>query len=407
MPATETQLLDNPRLRELFVRAARDGKISYQEVNEVLGDLQLDESDAEELIEAFANRDIELVTEPDASQDSSPPQTKAKAQPAKTDSDSDLDDILSSLKDLESLLVSTGASAEEENHTSEDEESLTVEDAMRQYMNRMGQVPLLSAEEEKQLAQISKSGSPEEQETAREKLVESNLRLVVSIAKNYVGRSSLPFQDLVQEGNIGLMRAVERFDSSRGKRLSGFATWYIRQSINRALGDDSRSMRLPGYLYGAMQKLFATQRELQQDLGRAPTREELATAAKLTPIQVEEILRAGATPMSLEAPVGESKDEELGEFIADEDNELPTAALSLSQLKSDLEVALADLSDLERTVVQKRYGFGEFADAGGQSLEAIAKNMNLSRERVHQLEVRALRKLRRNSKSLGDFFESD
>jgi RNA polymerase primary sigma factor len=417
--AFESSLLDEPRVRGLIEQGARDGRLSYNEINDLLGDLNIAEDEVEELFEALEARGIAVV------EDEPPrvevavmkvrPQEPSTSRATQKSKHSDLDDVLSSLENLEQFLGARPAefseAVREEDDVRQDEKAddVAVEDALRQYMNRMGQVPLLSAEEEKRLAMQAKYGTPEEQVAARQKLVEANLRLVVSIAKNYANRSALPMHDIVQEGNIGLMRAVERFDPERGHRLSTYATWWIRQRINRALGDQARVMRLPGHLYGVIQKLNRLQRELTQDLGRAPSHEELAHATNLSVAQVEEALRAGSTPMSLEAPVGDDEGEELGEFIADEDADTPVASLSRSELKRELAEALAELSERERVILEKRFGLGEGEERDPQTLEDVAREMNLSRERVRQLEVRALRKLRRRTRgsSLGDVFEGE
>lgn len=413
MPEETSTLTNHPRVHELFVQGAQDGSISYESLNELLtelqadSDLQVDDDALEVLFEALEARDIQVV-EADASAPKSPKKARAKRH-------SDLDDVLASLQDLESHLVSTGLPAtpeEKEGRAADDEDeesSLVVEDAFKQYLNRMGRVPLLTPEEEKRLAMQAKHGEAEDQVLARQKLVEANLRLVVSIAKNYTSRTLLPMMDLVQEGNIGLMRAVEKFDPARGHRLSTYATWWIRQRINRAISDQARMMRLPGHLYGAIQKVQRIQRELTQDFGRVPTREEIAEAAGMTTTQVDEASRAAAAPMSLETPVGDEDGDELGEILPDENqDDAPVAALSLSELKRDLAVALEELSERERAILEMRFGLGEYADGGAQTLEDIAKKMNLSRERVRQLEVRALRKMRRRSHgtALANFFGS-
>lgn len=437
MSFPNSTLLNQPRVRQLIEHGVHEGKISYRVLNDLLGDLDIAEDEVEEIFEILEARGIEIVEEaiqsPEIqSVETAAPKSGAESEiaaieltveapstpaPRRASKHHDLDEVLSSLENLESFLGSRPTqfqdAVQEDDDVREDEkqDEIAVEDALRQYMNRMGQVPLLSAEEEKRLAIASLEGSPEEQIRARQKLVESNLRLVVSIAKNYSSRSSLPMHDIVQEGNIGLMRAVERFDPHRGHRLSTYATWWIRQRINKALGDYARSMRLPSQLYATIQKLNRLQREMAQDLGRAPSREELAKATGLSTLQVEEALRAGAAPMSLETPVGEDQDEELGALLAadEDDADAPVAALSRSELKRELGEALQSLGERERAILQMRFGLGDYEDTGAQNLEDIARGMNLSRERVRQLEVRALRKLRRNAHgtSLADFFGED
>jgi RNA polymerase primary sigma factor len=433
MSLESSSLLEQPRVRELVETGARAGKISYQSINDLLGDLNVAEDEIEVLLEALEARGIKIV-EDETPEEKKPAESQNRdgdetaiieltveapstLEPRRPSKHGDLDDVLDSLENLEEFLgarpprIEGAISAEDDVPESGAEETeLAVEDALRQFMNRMGQVPLLSAAQERHLAMQAKHGTPEEQVRARQQLVEANLRLVVSIAKHYSNRGGLPMHDIVQEGNIGLIRAVERFDPERGHRLSTYATWWIRQRIGKALSDHARSMRLPSHLYASIQKLNRLQRELMQNLGRAPSREELAQASGLSTLQVEEALRAGVAPMSLETPVGDEGDEELGELLsADEDDETPVSALSQSELKRELAAALEGLNERERTILQKRFGMGDYEETGAQTLEDIAREMNLSRERVRQLEVRALRRLRRNARgtSLSDAPDED
>jgi RNA polymerase primary sigma factor len=278
-PADEAQsLMEQPRVRDLLEQAAREGRVSYGLINDVLGDLQIDETDTEILFEALESRGIEVV------EDEAPPAAPASATapratpaPRASSRHRDLDEVLASIEGIigpsTADLAASGLGSETGGGEAvtvvedieDDESGVAVEDALTQYMTQMARVPLLTAEEEKSLARAVRDGTPQESAAARQKLVESNLRLVVYVARRYSGRAALPLLDIVQEGNIGLMRAVDRFDPERGHRLSTYATWWIRQSINRAIAAQARSIRLPAHLSDAIQKLYRLQRELAQN----------------------------------------------------------------------------------------------------------------------------------------------
>ncbi|MDQ3815291.1 MAG: sigma-70 family RNA polymerase sigma factor [Armatimonadota bacterium] len=416
-------LFMEPRVQQLITQGARSGQLSYDHINDVLGDLHLDEAAVEALLEALENRGIAIVDEPDVAVSGSV-SAKVKSQTAPAAPDlpttipsarqsrhSDLDDILASLNTLLSAAPADSATAQvvAQDAQEDEEPGPAVEDAFKQWAHHMSHIPLLSADEEKRLARLARSGTPEEQVAARQKLVESNWRLVVHIARRYTGRSTLPLLDIVQEGIIGLMRAVERFDPCREQRLSTYATWWIRQSINRAIADQARSMRLPGHLYGVIQKLQRLQAQMAHSLGRQPSRQELAEAAGMTVSQVEEALRAAVQPLSLESPVGEEEEMELGELVSAPEDESPTAVFSRAELRDELERALQALSERERTIVMKRFGIGDYESGGPQTLEDIAVELKLSRERIRQMEIRALRKLRRRTRNtaLAEVFGAD
>jgi RNA polymerase primary sigma factor len=404
---------ENSRLREIVAAAVLAGELTYDSLNDLLGELQVSENDVEFLLDALERRGIAIVDAPAAgaiaqstpAMPAASKMTSVAPLPKSSGAHEDLDEVLAALRKLETTAGAETTDAEMEEADAGGGDENAMEDAFRQYMNRMGQTPLLSEEEERRLALLARDGSPAEQVRARQALAEANLRLVVSVARAYAGRTSLPFLDIMQEGNIGLMRAIERYDPDRYKRLASYATWWIRRSIGKALADHVRSMRLPGRVYETVQTLNRLRRELEQKLNRQPSRAELAEAAGLTVSQVDEALRTVAQPRSLESPVGESADIELGEVMADETGESPAAAQSRSELRDRLQEILDDLPERERAILMMRFGLGDFAGSGSQTHDDIAGEMHLSRERVRQLETRALRKLRRRvgASNAGDF----
>jgi RNA polymerase primary sigma factor len=332
--------------------------------------------------------------------------------PPRRSGHSDLDEVLASLEALsrDSALDFTAiADSDIAKDEVEEEEETSVEDSFQQYSARISRVPLLSPQEEIHLARLARNGGPAQQDAAKQRLVEANLRLVISIALRRSGTPTLPIMDIIQEGNIGLMRAIDRFDPERGQRLSSYATWWIRQSINRAIAEQARSMRLPGHLYEAIEKVQRVRRELEQKLNRQPSKQELAEATAMTPVQIDEALRAATRPVSLERPVGEEEDVELGEIISDPNADTAEASFSRSELHEELGRVLQTLPERERVIVMKRFGLGDYESGGPQNLDDIADGMNLSRERVRQLELRALRKLRRAARgtTLATLFGAD
>lgn len=306
-------------------------------------------------------------------------------------------------------------------------DEIEVSDPVRMYLQEIGRVPLLDAQQEVELSMQMESGnraaakqksekgfSPSEKvmldrdvrlgERAQERLVEANLRLVVSIAKKYVGRG-MPLLDLVQEGNLGLMRAVEKFDYRKGFKFSTYASWWIRQAVTRALADQGRTIRVPVHMVETINKLAAVQRSLSQELGREPTIDEIASDLELEPEKVTELRRIAQDPLSLETPLGEEDDSTLGDFVPDPDAEAPVAAASFRLLQDYLRVVLEELSDREREVLIMRFGL---RDGTIHTLEEVGKHFKVTRERIRQLETKALAKLRQPSRAgkLRDYLES-
>ena len=318
-----------------------------------------------------------------------------------------MDDFYEELNNEDIILINA-------NHEEEEEEELDLEDLsvpagirtndpVRMYLKEIGKVPLLSKEKELELSKIIETGTEEEKEQAKKDLAEANLRLVVSIAKRYVGRGML-FLDLIQEGNMGLIKAVEKFDYSKGFKFSTYATWWIRQAITRAIADQARTIRIPVHMVETINKLVREQRNLLQELGQDPTPEQIAERMDMTPDKVREILKIAQEPVSLETPIGEEDDSHLGDFIEDEVIENPVDYTTRIVLREQLDEVLDTLTDREENVLRLRFGLD---DGKMRTLEDVGKVFNVTRERIRQIEAKALRKLRQPSRSkpLRDFIE--
>ena len=270
-------------------------------------------------------------------------------------------------------------------------DSINIEDPVRMYLKEIGKVPLLTAEEEIELAKRMENGDEE----AKKRLAEANLRLVVSIAKRYVGRGML-FLDLIQEGNLGLIKAVEKFNYNKGFKFSTYATWWIRQAITRAIADQARTIRIPVHMVETINKLVRVSRQLLQELGREPTPEEIAERMEIPVERVREILKISQEPVSLETPIGEEEDSHLGDFIQDDNVPVPADAAAFTLLREQLKEVLGTLTEREQKVLRLRFGLD---DGRARTLEEVGKEFNVTRERIRQIEAKALRKLRHPSRS--------
>jgi RNA polymerase primary sigma factor len=353
---------------QLTVLGKKTGVLAYDDIAERMANFELDSDQMDEFYEFLGDQGIELVGESDE-EDPNPKQL------AKGDDDE---------FDLNDLSVPPG---------------VKINDPVRMYLKEIGRVDLLSAEEEIKLANRIEEGDEE----AKRRLAEANLRLVVSIAKRYVGRGML-FLDLIQEGNMGLIKAVEKFDYRKGFKFSTYATWWIRQAITRAIADQARTIRIPVHMVETINKLIRVQRQLLQDLGREPTPEEIGEDMDLTPDKVREILKIAQEPVSLETPIGEEDDSHLGDFIEDQDATSPSEHAAYELLKEQLEDVLDTLTDREENVLRLRFGLD---DGRTRTLEEVGKVFGVTRERIRQIEAKALRKLRHPSRSkrLKDFLE--
>ena len=304
-------------------------------------------------------------------------------------SDTDTDVLL--LDDDEDIKLDEEDEVDVENIDLTVPEGISIEDPVRMYLKEIGKVPLLTAEDEIALAQRMEDGD----ENAKKRLAEANLRLVVSIAKRYVGRGML-FLDLIQEGNLGLIKAVEKFDYRKGYKFSTYATWWIRQAITRAIADQARTIRIPVHMVETINKLIRVSRQLLQELGREPLPEEIAEEMNMSVDRVREILKISQEPVSLETPIGEEEDSHLGDFIQDDNVPVPADAAAFTLLKEQLVEVLGTLTEREQKVLRLRFGLD---DGRARTLEEVGKEFNVTRERIRQIEAKALRKLRHPSRS--------
>ena len=360
--AAEAKFLE--RVRGLITVARKKKNIlEYQEVNDYFADMKLNEEQFDRLLELLEQSGVDVLRI--------------------TSEEDDIPD--------EEILLSEEDEVDMENIDLSVPDGISIEDPVRMYLKEIGKVPLLSAEEEIELAQRMEDGD----EDAKKRLAEANLRLVVSIAKRYVGRGML-FLDLIQEGNLGLIKAVEKFDYRKGYKFSTSATWWIRQAITRAIADQARTIRIPVHMVETINKLIRVSRQLLQELGREPTPEEIAEEMNMPVERVREILKISQEPVSLETPIGEEEDSHLGDFIQDDNVPVPADAAAFSLLKEQLNEVLGTLTEREQKVLRLRFGLD---DGRARTLEEVGKEFNVTRERIRQIEAKALRKLRHPSRS--------
>jgi RNA polymerase primary sigma factor len=377
-PAQQPTLTLDELKKKLIARGKQRGSLTYEEINsafDALDDVNPDEIDG--LFEEITGAGIDII---DEQKDEKPEGEEEQEEPIP--------------------------------------DGLSLDDPVRMYLKEIGRVPLLSMEQEKSLAmrieagelELQKNGTADSRlvadgEEAKRQLTEANLRLVVSIAKKYVGRGML-FLDLIQEGNLGLIRAVEKFDYRKGYKFSTYATWWIRQAITRALADQARTIRIPVHMVETINRLIKVSRQLLQELGREPSVEEIAEAMALTPEKVREVMKISQEPISLETPIGEEEDSHLGDFIEDQEAVAPAEAASVMLLKEKMADVLQNLTERERKVLVLRFGL---EDGHQRTLEEVGQEFGVTRERIRQIEAKALRKLRHPSrgKALKDYWSNE
>ncbi|MBO4990875.1 MAG: RNA polymerase sigma factor RpoD [Firmicutes bacterium] len=362
-------------VNDLVEKAKRKGTITFQELSDQLGEVDLDKNEMDDLYDMLATNGIEIVSEVE-------PDDFEIAE-IEQDEDASLNLVHDTDLDSDAGLL----------------KGIAVDDPVRMYLKEIGKVPLLSAEEEIELAKRMEQGD----ESAKQRLCEANLRLVVSIAKRYVGRGML-FLDLIQEGNLGLIKAVDKFDWRKGYKFSTYATWWIRQAITRSIADQARTIRIPVHMVETINKLIRISRQLLQEYGREPLPEEIAQEMDISEEKVREIMKIAQEPVSLETPIGEEEDSHLGDFIPDDDVPAPAEAAAFSMLKEQLVEVLDTLTEREQKVLRLRFGLD---DGRARTLEEVGKTFDVTRERIRQIEAKALRKLRHpsRSKKLKDYLE--
>jgi RNA polymerase primary sigma factor len=358
----------NVAIQNLIELGKSKGRLTETEITEALDEVDFDPEQMEKLYDTLESHNIEIIEDLD--------------EPTPEELEMDKVDVPAA--DLETSLNSEG---------------IAIDDPVKVYLKEIGRVPLLSGEEEIELARRMSEGDT----AARKRLSEANLRLVVSIAKRYVGRG-MQFLDLIQEGNLGLIKAVEKFDYTKGYKFSTYATWWIRQAITRAIADQARTIRIPVHMVETINKVVRVERQLLQELGRQPTADEIAEVMGMSVDKVREIMKVAQEPVSLETPIGEEEDSHLGDFIPDEDAPAPAEAASHTLLKEQLGDVLKTLTPREEKVLRLRFGLD---DGRPRTLEEVGREFNVTRERIRQIEAKALRKLRHpsRSKKLKDFLD--
>ncbi|MCD7862567.1 MAG: RNA polymerase sigma factor RpoD [Lachnospiraceae bacterium] len=348
----------------LALGKSKKNMLEFTEISDFMAELNLSQEQLERVADSLERSGIDVLRIP-------------------ADDDMELID--------EDILLNDEENVDIENIDLSVPDGVSTEDPVRMYLKEIGKVPLLTAEEEIELAKRMEAGDEE----AKKRLAEANLRLVVSIAKRYVGRGML-FLDLIQEGNLGLIKAVEKFDYRKGYKFSTYATWWIRQAITRAIADQARTIRIPVHMVETINKLIRVSRQLLQDLGREPTPEEIAAEMDMPVERVREIIKISQEPVSLETPIGEEEDSKLGDFIQDENVAVPAEAAANTMLKEQLDEVLQTLTEREQKVLRLRFGLD---DGKARTLEEVGKEFNVTRERIRQIEAKALRKLRHPSRS--------
>ena len=376
----------------LSIASDNDGMIEYSKFTGIDGFSELTEDDIEEIKEYLDKENIELLKEDAIEREGH--STDSDNEDLDDDEDEDIEDIDEDFDDDENE-----DSLSKVKNLAVDIKGINVDDPVKMYLKEIGKISLLTAEEEVELAQRMENGDV----FAKRRLAEANLRLVVSIAKRYVGRG-MQFLDLIQEGNLGLMKAVEKFDYTRGFKFSTYATWWIRQAITRAIADQARTIRIPVHMVETINKLVRIERQLIQALGRDPTNEEIAKEMGIDVEKVREVRKIAQEPVSLETPIGEEEDSHLGDFIEDETAVAPDEAANFTMLREQLDEILSTLNHRERKVLELRFGL---TDGTPRTLEEVGKEFNVTRERIRQIEAKALRKLKHPSRSqkLRDFLE--